>query len=81
MPLPGHEGGKAPSPAVRDTAAKPMLSKQTPEQTPTDLLLMGQDNGQGAGQMPGEAPSLSVEGVNALGVELCSKVGTIVLEG
>ena len=56
-----------------------ILSMQTPRPAQADVTLLGQGSGQGAGQMAGQASSLSVQEVHALGAELCSKVGLLLV--
>lgn len=56
-------------------------SMEAPEQGPADILLLGQNSGQDSGQMAGQAPSLSVEEVHALGTELCFTVRNVQVEG
>ena len=78
---PGREGEEAPSRVVRTHPEERTLSMQTPEPAAAELLLLGQDSGQGAGQLAGQAASLSVQAVHALGTELCAKVRILLVPG
>ena len=68
---PGHDGVEAHLVPVEAPSLERTQHMQAPKQasagSPTAL--------QGIEQMSGQALSLSVEGVHALGTELCSKVG------
>ena len=78
---PGREGEEAPSRVVSTHPEERTLSMQTPEPAAAELLLLGQDSGQGAGQLAGQAASLSVQAVHALGTELCAKVRLLLVPG